>query len=228
MNAIFESVEQALHVSFMVISLPSRQKNTFRLALIQALEQVADLTARQEATLEYLRGTRIESTINFEGLTGDEVRAQCAMVVAAVRDRLPADERNAVWIRYARGIPARPRSAGLAADPGVPPSAEWKQAVWDMANKMRKSIGTAVTDRDTIMALITGHAFPQQRETLFSYASIARDTGHAERTLKRAASKVRQQLRGLEFYAVQRLKPTFERDRLVSSDEIEVVAQKQL
>lgn len=218
MDAIFESLEQALHVSFMVISLPSRQKNTFRLALIQALKQVGDLTARQEATLEYLRGTRTESTINFEGLNGDEVRGQCAMVIAAVKDQLPQDERNAIWIRYARGIPPRPPKAGQSASPGVPPSAEWKRGVFEMASKLRSDVGTAVTDRNTIMALIAGHAFPQQREAEFSYAIIARETGYAIRTLERTAFQVRKRLRGLEQNAVQRLAPMFQRDGVVALD----------
>jgi hypothetical protein len=217
MDAIFESVEQALHVSFMVISLPSRQKNTFRLALIQALEQVGDLTNRQQATLEYLRGTRTESTINFEGLNGDEVRAQCAMVVAAVRDRLSTDERNAIWLRYARGIPARPRGAGLAADAGVPPSKEWKQAIFEVANRFRKEEG--VLSREAIMAVIAGHAFPHQRETDFSYVNIARATGANERTLRRTAMTVRKWLRLYESSAVCTLEPIFSAHGVVVSGE---------
>jgi hypothetical protein len=40
------------------------------------------------------------STVDFNGLNGLEVRAQCAMIRAAVRDRLPAPERCAVEAIY--------------------------------------------------------------------------------------------------------------------------------
>ncbi len=109
MNGIFKNTQQALHVSFLVTSLPPRQKQQFGLALIQILESVGRLSARQAEFLDYLYGSS-SGTINFDGLNGDEIRAQCAMVVAAVRDHLLKPERNAIWLRYACGMPARPRA----------------------------------------------------------------------------------------------------------------------
>ncbi|WP_234775193.1 hypothetical protein [Paraburkholderia tropica] len=222
MNAIFQSTEQALHVGFLVTSLPSRQKNAFRVALIQALEALPKLGKDQEKFLTYLRGDAPDGSINFGGLTSDEVRAQCAMVVACVRDQLPEPERYATWIRYARGIPAQPRTAQRAADPGVPPSMEWKRGVFGMATYLRPTVN--LQNRETIMALIAAHAFPNQREQEFTYQRISKHYGVPVRTLERAAFTIRKRLRGLENQAVERLKPMFERDGLVEVEEAEVAS----
>ncbi len=222
MNAIFQSTEQALHVGFLVTSLPSRQKNAFRVALIQALEALPKLGKDQEKFLAYLRGDAPDGTINFGGLTSDEVRAQCAMVVACVRDQLPEPERYAMWIRYARGIPAQPRTAQRAADPGIPPSMEWKRGVFGMATYLRPSVN--LQNRETIMALIAAHAFPNQREKEFTYQQISKHYGVPVRTLERAAFMIRKRLRGLENQGVERLKPMFERDGLVEAEDAEVAS----
>lgn len=220
MDAIFETVEQALHVSFMVISLPSRQKNPMRTALIRALESVGNLTSTQAATLDYLRGSRSEGGYpNFSGLNGDEVRAQCSMVVAAVNDHLSGDERCAVWVRYARGIPSQPAKAGMAANVSVPPSTEWKRGMFALAGNFRELVG--IQDRNTIMALIAGHAFPHQREAAFSYEIISQHSGIPIRTLSRAALKIRKRLVELEVAAALRLAPMFQRDGLVLNEQEE-------
>ncbi|SAK88614.1 hypothetical protein AWB77_04803 [Caballeronia fortuita] len=216
MNGIFDSVEQALHVSFLVTSMPARQRNTFRMALIQILESVGILSDRQESFLAYLRGEK-SGSVDFSGLSADEVRAQCAMVVATVADQLPENERNALWIRFARGIPARPKSATVAADCGVPPSKEWKRGVFGVANEMRTTL--TISNRDAIVALIAAHAFPHQREREFSYANLSKEFGIPVRTLERAAFTIRKRLRVLEHQAIDRLHLLFERDGLVSTEE---------
>jgi hypothetical protein len=221
-NAIFQSTEQALHVSFLVTSLPPRQKQQFRLALIQILESVGRLDRRQAAFLDYLYGNS-SGTICFDGLTGHEVRAQCGMVVATVADHLLEPERNAVWIRYARGVPAQPARAGRAADPGIPPSMEWKRGVFGMATYLRPTLN--ISSRETIMALIAAHAFPHQRERQFSYTKISKECEVPVRTLERAAFTIRKRLRELEQQAVQRLKPLFERHELVETEVVDVPAE---
>ncbi|WP_257765349.1 hypothetical protein [Burkholderia glumae] len=214
MNGIFESTEQALHVSFLVTSLPPRQKQQFRLALIQILESVGRLTERQAQFLDYLHGSSA-GTINFEGLSSDEIRAQCAMVVAAVRDHLLKPERNAVWLRYASGMPARPASAGRAADPGTPPSEEWKMALIQMRTYLRPSL--SLTNGDAIMALIAGHSQPRQRQDGLSYRAISEETRVPIRTLERNAQLIRKRLVGLEQQAVKRLQVLFERNNVTSA-----------
>ncbi|KVV22323.1 hypothetical protein WK80_22300 [Burkholderia multivorans] len=221
MTAIFQSTEQALHVSFLVTSLPPRQKQQFRLALIQILESIGELDRRQAAFLDYLYGTS-SGTICFDGLTGDEIRAQCAMIVAAVRDRLPKPERNAVWLRYARGIPAQPARAGRAADPGVPPSQEWKLGLFGMAAYLRPSL--TLTTRDPILTLLAAHAFPHQRERAFSYKAISEEHKIPVRTLERNAAIIRKRLRGLELQAINRLTEVFQRDGVVDFGEVVEIA----
>ncbi|MDD1789082.1 hypothetical protein [Burkholderia gladioli] len=225
MNGIFESTEQALHVSFLVMSLPPRQKQTFRLTLIRILESIPKLTKRQAEFLDELYGTP-SGTIDFYGLSGDEIRAQCAMVVAAVRDTLPDPERFAVWIRFARGMPKRPARAGLAADPGTPPSIEWKTGVLGMAAYLRPSL--PVASRDPIMALIAAHSFPHQRESSLSYKAISDEYGVPIRTLGRAAMTVRKRLRELEALGIARLHARFVIDGLVDLPIVQVAAENRL
>ncbi|WP_321789288.1 hypothetical protein [Burkholderia pyrrocinia] len=218
MIAIFENTQQALHVSFLVTSLPPRQKQQFRLALIQILESVGHLTDRQAQFLDYLYGSS-SGTINFEGLNGDEIRAQCAMVVGAVRDHLLKPERNAVWLRYACGMPARPATATRAADPGIPPSSEWKRALVEMRTYLRPSL--TVTDSKAIMALIAGHSQTRQRQDGLSYRAISEETRITVRTLERNAQIIRRRLIGLEQQAVKRLTPLFERNNVTFPESVE-------
>lgn len=212
MTAIFQSTEQALHVSFLVTSLPPRQKQQFRLALIQILESIGELDRQQASFLDYLYGSS-SGNICFDGLTGDEIRAQCAMVVSSVRSHLLKPERNAIWLRYAAGMPARPATAQRAADPGIPPSEEWKGAMTAMRSYLRPSL--TITDSKTILALLGAHSRPQQRETDLSYREISAEFGTPVRTLERNAAIIRKRLKGLELQAVQRLTPLFERNYLL-------------
>lgn len=218
MIAIFENTQQALHVSFLVTSLPPRQKQQFRLALIQILESVGRLTDRQAQFLDYLYGSS-SGTINFDGLSGDEIRAQCAMVVGAARDHLLKPERNAVWLRYACGMPARPASATRAADPGIPPSAEWKRALVEMRTYLRPSL--TVTNGKAIMALIAGHSQVRLRQDGLSYREISEETHVTVRTLERNAQIIRKRLVELERQAVKRLTPLFERNNVTIAETVE-------
>src|ERR1700726_4777120 len=102
MDAIFRDTRQALHVSYLILSTDPRAKNVFRTALIQIMEMQPALTKRQQAWLEQLIGVASESTVNFGGLNGDDVRAQCAEVASAVNSKLPDVERWAVIARFGR------------------------------------------------------------------------------------------------------------------------------
>lgn len=161
----------------------------------------------------------LAGTINFDGLSGDEIRAQCAMVVGAVRDHLLKPERNAVWLRYACGMPARPASATRAADPGIPPSAEWKRALVEMRTYLRPSL--TVTNGKAIMALIAGHSQARLRQDGLSYREISEETHVTVRTLERNAQIVRKRLAELEREAVKRLTPLFERNNVTIAEAVE-------
>lgn len=88
-SPIFTSVEQALHVAFLIEILPASQKSQMQVILERMMED-AGLTEDREV-----------GTVNFAGLSSMEVRAQCAMIRGAVVHRLPAPEAQAVHARYA-------------------------------------------------------------------------------------------------------------------------------
>lgn len=87
---IFRSVNQALHVSYLMATLPPTQRGPTQV-LLNDLMDLAGVRREVER----------EGTINFAGLSPLEVRAQCAMVIAAVRDHLNEPERRAVEAWYA-------------------------------------------------------------------------------------------------------------------------------
>lgn len=103
MDAIFQYTEQALHASFLILSQPAMEEGQMRRALIRAMEGVPHLTGRQQSWLQQLRGEPGAGRIDFGGLDMLEVRGQCAMVVTAVRSRLPRPELGAMLARYGVG-----------------------------------------------------------------------------------------------------------------------------
>ena len=97
METIFASTSQAVHVAFMVLRQPAMQDAPFCKALIRAMESI-NLEGQQREWLDQLRGSP-SGTVNFGGLTGDEVRAQCVMLLQAV-NHLPPAERWTLQAKY--------------------------------------------------------------------------------------------------------------------------------
>ena len=95
---LFADVSHALHVSYLVLSLPPRQKAPFRNMLIQLLEAIDEPTAAQEKWLADLRGPG-GGGYEEDRLSMDEVRAQYAMITDAAKTRLPSPEYAAVLRR---------------------------------------------------------------------------------------------------------------------------------
>ncbi|WP_369952183.1 DeoR family transcriptional regulator [Ralstonia syzygii] len=85
---IFRSVEQALHVSFLMETLPVTQKSQMQVMIDRMMEDMGIVQEREKGT------------INFGGLTALEIRGQCAMVRGAVIHRLPKPEADAVHARF--------------------------------------------------------------------------------------------------------------------------------
>lgn len=96
-QAIFENAGQAVHVAFLVMAQEATQDAPLRKALIRAMEQV-DLGAGQRHWLDQLRGGG-SGTVNFQGLSGSDIRAQCAMITQAVTTKLPNVE---MWVLQAK------------------------------------------------------------------------------------------------------------------------------
>lgn len=92
MTAIFKSVEQALHFSFLMETLPAAQKSQMQVLFDLWLERNG------------YREVREPSTINFGGLSALEIRGQCSMVRGAVLHHLVGPEMSVVHARYGYGF----------------------------------------------------------------------------------------------------------------------------
>lgn len=201
MDAIFRSTPQALHISYLVMSEPVREKNGLRIALIRIIESLGTLNRRQAAWLEQLYGTP-SGSVNFEGLDGLEVRGQCAMVTAAVIHQLEPAERYAIWVRYAKG---NERKAGV---------------IW-MSKRLRAVVNVNL---NAVRYLVAEQSLPkEERDPEKTFKYISEQTEVPVRTLERAAVTIRKQLAAYQNSAYDKLTPAFERDGLVST-ETEVTA----
>ncbi len=92
MAPVFNSARHAIGVSFLMAVLPVGLRSPTWSA-IEYLMREAGVVLEDQA-----EGDR---TLNFGGLSAMEVRAQCAMVAAAVRDHLPEPEWRAIEAWYA-------------------------------------------------------------------------------------------------------------------------------
>lgn len=93
---IFENTGQAVHVAYLIMAQEATQDAPLRKAIIKAMESVK-LDNGQRHWLDQLRGTG-GGTVNFEGLQGSEIRAQCVMITQAVK-KLPHVE---MWVLQAK------------------------------------------------------------------------------------------------------------------------------
>lgn len=98
-QAIFENTGQAVHVAFLIMAQPATQGMPFRLALIRILESIKLADGNQRNWLDQLRGAAGDGTVNFSGLSSDDIRAQCAMITQAVKSNLPEIE---MWVLQAK------------------------------------------------------------------------------------------------------------------------------
>lgn len=135
MEAIFANVGQAVHVAYLVMSQPAMQQAPFRKALIRAMETIK-LAPDQSEWLDQLRGAPSDS-VNFGGLTGDEVRAQCVMIKQAVT-HLPDPERWALEAKY----------GNMEFEDATPSAIEANS----VANALARANATAAAARETLRA----------------------------------------------------------------------------
>ena len=201
MNAIFRSTAQALHVSYIVLSMPTRQGAPFRNMLIHMLEDLDDLTHQQQVWLDQLRGTPGSGTVNFGGLSPDEIRAQCSMITAAVRDRLPEPERNAIWARYAYQVERANGVRGLAS---------YYQSLIGVGNDM------------AMLALVwRRYAGKERADQDFSFRQIAAECGGSKSTYERANKVLTAHLRALEERADETLTASFRAHGVIEDESLQ-------
>ena len=186
---MFLDVSHALHVSFLVLSMPPRQKAPFRNMLIQLLEAIEDPTAAQDRWLAELRGGPPGGGAwDPDRLTMDEFRAQCAMIADAARTRLPLTEYCAVLARFGHG----------------PQKAEGCQALARHAYRI-----SGLTAQKLILALVARHYLPRKHRDGFSIRDVAEANGASSGKVFRAARWMEDHFRALEDSAIARLEPSF-------------------
>lgn len=192
MNEAFQDTRQALHVAYLILSLPPRQKATFRSMLIRVMEAVDKPTKGQEAWLNQLRGPQRE--FDPDRLTMEEFRAQCAMITAAARTRLPSPEYAAVLARFAHGDE---KIQGISA-----------LAVWS-----RKSSG--ITAVALLRDLAAWNYLPRTRREGTSIRELAERHKVSKDKAFRAAKWMATHFTELENMAVARLDVSFVRHGVV-------------
>lgn len=214
-EAVFVDTRQALAIAYMVTALEPRQPAPFRKALIQAMECQDYLTGMQEAWLAQLRGTPTDSTVNFGGLSSDEVRAQCSTVVSAVNSKLPGPEQ---WVVRARFIPTEYEEMGEGGERArrFYYSRERVEAIQHLARWLPE--GMAAVQGDAL-DLLTARVFADGEKLAISFRDMAANFGGNHMTYARAYPKVRARLVELERVAVGRLTPYFERTGLIGPEE---------
>jgi len=185
---LFADVSHALHVSYLVLSLPPRQKAPFRNMLIQLLEALDEPTAAQEKWLAELRGAVAGGGYDPDRLTMDEMRAQYAMVTDAARTRLPSPEYAVVLARYGHGPD---KLAGCKR----------------LALYSRRSCG--LTALGLLTSLTVRHYLPRKHRDGYSLRDLAEQAKVGTDRVFRAAKWMEKNFRALEALALERLEPSF-------------------
>lgn len=214
MDAVFKDTRQALHVAFAVLSQEPRGESMLTKGLIRMLEAMPALTPRQEKWLNQLRGER-SGSVNFIGLTSDEIRAQCADVISAVRTKLHHAEQWAVMARFGQmevGIDPKTKEPRTAFPP------ERADAIESLALWVQPSFRTIPADALNCMLV---KVFSNHELMQASFRELAKAFGGNHMTYHRAYPFLRGQMIDLEDTAVARLRPYFERTGLVEQEAVD-------
>lgn len=200
--AVFENVGQAVHVSFLIMAQEAKQDAPLRAALIKAMESVV-LSGRQRCWLDQLRGASTGS-INFGGLDGNEVRAQCAMVLQAVKHRLPATEMWVLQAKYGEtdfeDVDGKRRFAF---------SAERIDAIKGLSMWFRPLFPTL---NPLAIDCMLGRLFANHKKLDITVRDLAASFGGSRMTYQRASKKIQDNLRNMEDIAYKRLAEIFVKD----------------
>lgn len=198
-EAVFENVGQAVHVSFLIMAQEAKQDAPLRAALIKAMESVV-LSGRQRCWLDQLRGAST-GAINFGGLDGNEVRAQCALVLQAVKHRLPATEMWVLQAKYGQtdfeDVNGKRRFAF---------SAERIEAIKGLADWFRPLFPTV---NPLAIDCLLGRLFANHKKLDITVRDLAASFGGSRMTYQRASKKMQDHLRGMEEIAFRRLAELF-------------------
>lgn len=206
-EAIFENAGQAVFVAYQIMSQEAMQDSPIRKALIRAMESI-HLSPRQTVWLAALRGQKSE-TINFGGLQGADVRAQCVMVMQSLKSRLPAPEMWALQAKY--GVI---ETETVQDDPTQPPrvrfafSPERIEAIKGLSDWLVPSYPQI---KPFAMDYVLGRIYADHKKVDISSRDLAKMFGGNHTMYLRATRKIKAQLRALEAKALARLEDHFSR-----------------
>lgn len=187
MEAVFMTTGQAVHVSYLMLSLPAMEENQFCKALIAAMEAALELSKSNEKWLDRLRG-QPSDTVNFGGLSMIEVRGQCSMITGAVASRLPRYEKCVMLAKYGIG-------------------AQKQEGVNGLVDFSRRACG--INTFAPVYKLIAGRFLPKDEREGLSYRDIGKEHNLSKDKVFRAAKWMQQHLTSLEILAIERLELTF-------------------
>lgn len=232
--AVFESTGQAIHVAYAILAQPAFHDNMTRRALMGMLTAMPFLPPKLSVWLDRLRGSPSE-TVHFGGLSPYDVRAQCSMVVSAVRSKLPPPEMWALQAKYAGagdGSHALDRNQGKTQERKEVFSEEQANAIrslsaWlveTVAFELKQLEGAGVVKprkppappfkdispqaMDCMVAKFFAHH--KQTKADLSFRELAKSFGGNHMTYARAFPKMKSKLMPLEPMALRRLQPYFE------------------
>lgn len=197
-DAIFTSAGQAVHVAYMITGQDAPQDAPLRKMLIRMLESAPHTGSEQREWLEQLRGAP-SRRVNFAGLSPLEVRAQCALIVLAVRSKLPCTEMWALQARYGHTDMEDEDGERRFAF-----SAERIAAIKGLSDWLAPSFPAV---RPFAVDCMIGKLYANHKKMEISFRELAGNFGGNHMTYARAYEKMRGRLRELEQLALDRLEP---------------------
>ena len=212
-EAIFANAGQAVHVAFLVMGQEPSGDAPFRKALIRAMESIRLDNEEQREWLEQLRGAG-SGLVNFSGLRGEEIRAQCAMITQAVRTKLPDAER---WVLQAKYGQVEYEDIDLG-DKQLPPTEQPRVQRRYAFSPERIAAIKGLSDwfapmfpRMNPLAIdfMLGRMYARHKKIEISSRDLATQFGGNYKQYLRATSKMKAHLTQLEALAVARLEPLF-------------------
>lgn len=199
-GAIFKDVGHALHTAFLVIANEARQGCVTRAALLRIMEYAPKLSSTQADWFEALRGVPA-GTIDFSGLRDDDIRAQCALIVSAVKSKLPDAEMNVVLARF-----GATEHEDIGGERRYAFSRERSDAILALADWLRplvKNVPAQAVD------LLLARLFADHAKTRITVRQLADSFQGSHMKFHRAGKVVRGHVKQLEVMAHARLYPYF-------------------
>ncbi|MDE2403065.1 MAG: hypothetical protein KGL90_15520 [Burkholderiales bacterium] len=193
-EAVFRTVNQALHVSHMIASLPPTSKSNTQTVIEQLMRDAG-----------VMREVERDGTLNFAGLSPLEVRGQCATVRGAVLHHCTEAERMAIWAWFAHDQT----------------KAEGVRYLRDWCAPRFSLEGDHVRMLITWRASVTDDSAAARH---CSIRDIAGEHGLAKSTVQRNIANISKACKGLRNRGAWRLEEMFIAHGLVDNPEVEEIA----